>query len=49
MVSRNLEFQKNMSELQKKGMSLLAISKTIEINLFYVVLLNFYNILKNNK
>ena len=34
---------------KRKGMSLLAISKTIEINLFYVFLLNFYNILKNNK
>ena len=34
---------------KRKGMSLLAISRTIEINLFYVVLLNLYNMFKNNK
>lgn len=32
---------------KRKGMSLFAISKTIEINLLYVILLNLYNILKN--
>lgn len=32
---------------KRKGMSLSAISKRIEINLLYVILLNLYNILKN--